>query len=135
MQNLIINLGNSFKKDTLDDLYKATNSIYSYLDEHFNYFDGEFERISNTEGNNFLENLKGLADNFIKNNENNNRFPYLISRNINKALENIVFPLNDEDIGGYLTNVLVLFEDIVEEIADTGIFTETLVMNQFKDLI
>lgn len=135
MQNLITNLENSFKKDALEDLFKATNDIYGYLDEHFNYLDGEYEKISNETGNKFLENLKSLADNFIKNNENNNRFPYLISENINKALENIELPLNDEDLEGYLTNMLILFEDMSEEIADTGIFTEALAIKELKDLI
>lgn len=135
MQSLITNLKSSFKKDTLESLYKSTSDIYIYLDEHFNYLDGKFEKISNKTGNEFLESLKSLADNFIKNNENNNRFPYLVCENINKSLENITFPLNDEDLEGYLTNVLILFEDISEEIADTGIFTEMLAIKELRDLI
>ena len=135
MQSLITNLKSSFKKDTLESLYKSTSDIYVYLDEHFNDLDGKFEKISNKTGNEFLESLKSLADNFIKNNESNNRFPYLVCENINKSLENITFPLNDEDLEGYLTNVLILFEDISEEIADTGIFTEMLAIKELRGLI
>lgn len=121
MQNLITNLENSFKKDTLEDLFKAINNIYNCLDEHFNYLDGEFEKISNEMGNKFLENLKSLADNFIKDNENNNRFPYIISEKINISLEDISFPLNNEDLEGYLINALILFEDALEEMGNMGV--------------
>lgn len=117
MNNLIYSLRNSFKADTLEELYDSTKNIYLYLDEHFNYSDGTFKGVSNSKGNSFLEELKILDNEYLAKNQNNERYPYYISKNISDILESTTFPLSDKDLEGYLTEVLLFFEDISEDIS------------------
>lgn len=117
MQNLIKNLKNSFKNDTLEDLANAIYDIQIYLDKNFDQQKGEFLEFHSKEYNEFLVKLKELAEEYIENNKDNGRFPYTISKNIIEILEDAKFQLSDEDLEGYLINILLLVEDIAYEIS------------------